>query len=646
MLLALFLLCVRLVPPALVPEPVVFECEDLDDTWALTKNTVITYPADVEGAVDAVNYFARIARVATGFALQIYTEEQSKSIKLTVNSTLPEEGYILDVKGNGVVIQGSTSKGFFYGLQTLLQLLPVEIYKRSTTQGMEWEVPVCHIYDYPRFEWRGVMLDCSRHFFDLDAVLNLIDAMAIQKLNVFHWHLTDDNGWRIEIKKYPLFTTKGATSDYRPVPWHNDVPDNVQYGPYFYSQDEIRQVVEYARQRAITVVPEIEMPGHALAGVAAYPEICCLGQGDFKPKADFTGTDEVFCPGKDRTLEILQDVLDEVMELFPSQYIHTGGDECVKKRWQNCADCKKRMQDQGLTTYDQLQSWFVQQMANYLESKGRHLIGWDEILEGGLAQGAAVMSWRGSSGGQQAATMGHKVVLAPNTHCYLDHAQFPIDDQFQYICCLKPIYNAYSLNPLSGIDEQYHKYVLGCQGNQWTEYVWGEEYDMNYKIFPRAVAIAETGWVENSRKDWNRFLTKMVRSHMQRLYNRNVHTAPLSACKRAFWAPENVTTQYTTVTWDVSGGIGNSGLYQVAFILTGGVNKLNIHNVKLLFDNQVVATDESEGQASWEYTGNNIFNLRTSQSGKGKEIKLKADIAGVDAAQSYGEIVIYYTQTA
>ncbi|OHT04179.1 N-acetyl-beta-hexosaminidase [Tritrichomonas foetus] len=643
-LLVSFALCRRL-PPALVPQPKVFELdEEAEDTWSLTKSTVLTYPADVEGVVDAVNYFARIVRVSTGFPLDIYTEEKKKSIKLTLNSALPKEGYTVDVAENGVTIKASTSAGFFYGLQTLLQLLPVEIYSKSTQHGFEWEVPLCHVQDEPRFGWRGIMLDVSRHFFDKDSIKKLLDAMAIQKLNVFHWHLCDDQGWRIEIKKYPNFHLKGSKGAYRPVPWHNDVPDNVPYGPYYYTQEEVKEIIAYAKQRAITIVPEIEMPGHALGGLAGYPEISCNG-GDLEPLPDFSGTIEVYCPGNDLTFTILQGVLDEVMELFDSEYIHTGGDECVKTRWQSCPKCQKRMKDQGLSTYDQLQSWFVQQMANYLESKGRHLIGWDEILEGGLASGAAVMSWRGTSGGIAAAKMGHNVVMSPNTHYYLDHAQFPVDDAYQYICCLKPLYVGYSYNPTDGIEEEYHKYIIGVQGNQWTEYVWGEDYDMQYKIFPRACAIAEVGWSLNENKDWNRFLTNMVRSHSKRLQKIGVYAAPLSLAQGAYWAPENITTQYTTRTWKIPGGIGNAGPYQVAFILTGGTNKLSIHNVNLLFDDEVVASDPKEGIASWDQTGTNIWTLNTKESGKGKEIKIQADVAGVDGAQTYGEIVIYYTST-
>lgn len=643
-LLLAFALSANLFPPSLVPQPKSYTLDDPDDTFSLTKKTIISYDKSVAGAVDVVNYFARIVRVSTGYPLTINDTVQTKGIILKIDTSVASEGYKLQVKSASVTITACDSRGFFYGLQTFLQLLPVEIYSKRTQQNVEWEAPICTVEDAPRFGWRGVMLDVSRHFFDVDSIKRLLDAMALQKLNVFHWHLCDDNGWRIEIKKYPNFVLKGSTSRARPVPWHNDISDNVQYGPYYYTQEEVKEIIAYAKQRQITIVPEIEMPGHALSGLAAYPEISCIG-GSFEPLPDFSGSIEVYCPGNDKTFEILQGVLDEIIELFDSEYIHTGGDECAKTRWQSCEKCKKRMKDQGLSTYNQLQSWFVQQMANYLESKQRHLIGWDEILEGGLAQGAAVMSWRGTDGGKAAAEAGHNVVMSPNTHYYLDHAQFPCTDHYQYICCLKPLYVGYSYNPTEGIDEQYHKYVMGVQGNMWTEYVWGEDYDAQYKIFPRACAIAEVGWTQNDQKSWNRFITNMVRAHSKRLENFGVLAAPVTLSTIGYWGQENITTQYTTMTWTLTGGVGNAGPYQVAFIMTSGSNKLNIHNVKLYFDGEEVASDESEGTASWEETDNNIFRLSTSINGEGKVVTLKADVAAVDATISYGAVVLYYTST-
>ena len=631
-------------PPSLIPQPKSYVLDDPDDSWTLSKKTMISYPADTEGVIDVVNYFARIMRVSTGFAINISQAEQKTGIKLRIDSSLKDEAYKLVVASSSVVITACNSRGLFYGMQTLLQLLPPEIYSKCTRTDIEWDAPICTIEDEPRYQWRGVMLDVSRHFFDVDSIKKLLDAMCLQKLNVFHWHLTDDQGWRIEIKKYPNFHLKGSTSRYRPVPWHNDIPDGVQYGPYYYTQEEVKDVIKYAKQRQITIVPEIEMPGHSLSGISGYPEISCTG-GPFEPLPDFSGTIDVYCPGNDKTLEILQGVLDEVIELFDSPYIHTGGDECVKTRWQSCPKCQQRMKDQGLSSYDQLQSWFVQQMANYLESKGRHLIGWDEIIDGGLAEGAAVMSWRGVSGGQQAAKLGHNVVMSPNTHYYLDHNQFPCDDHYQYICCLKPLYVGYQYEPTEGIDEQYHKFLMGVQGNMWTEYVWGEDYDMNYKIFPRACSIAEVGWTQKDKKSWNRFLASMVRAHTKRLEYTGVHQAPITLCATGYWARENVTTQFTTMTWEVTGGVGNAGPYQVAFIMTSGSNALNVQNVRLLFDDKVVAKDESSGTASWEETGNNIFKLTTTESGTGKKVKISADVAAVDASITYGQVILYYTST-
>lgn len=633
--------------PSLIPEPksVTFG----DGVFTLKESTKITYDSSVAGALDVMHTIARDIRVSTGFPFDIVADQQitSDSIQfIKASSPMGKEDYELHVTKDSVSIVASTSNGFFFGFVTFLQLLPPEIYAKETVRdplAVPWEAPVCDVVDSPRFSWRGIMLDVSRHFFDVDSVKRILDGMAMLKLNKFHWHLTDDQGWRIEIKKYPNFTLNGSKSKGRPVPWHNDRQDGVPYGPFYYTQEQIKDVVAYAAKYGITVVPEIEMPGHSLSGVAGYPEISCLGVGPFEPLPDFSGTLEVYCPGNDKTLEILQGVLDEVIELFPSEYIHVGGDECVKTRWQSCEKCQKRVKDEGLKSLEELQSWFIQKMANYMESKGRHLIGWDEILEGGLAQGAAVMSWRGTSGGAAAAAMGHEVVMSPNSYYYLDHHQFPEDDAYQYICCLKPLYRGYSYEPLDGIPEESHKYIMGVQGNQWTEYVWGGDCDVQHKIFPRAAAVAEVGWTTKENKNWDRFLNSEIRAMRKRFEMAHINAAPVQLGKRALWSPDTVTTSYQTYTWDITGAVKDAGEYRAMFIFTGGSNELNVKNVQLFFNDKQVAHDDHEGVASWVDTNNNVWTLTTSEKREGRKVYLKADIQGVQGTDTYGEAAVYYT---
>ena len=631
--------------PSLIPEPNKMTLGD--GYFKLDPSVTLVYDPSIPGALDVVNWAGRVLRVSTGYNFGVSTNAPSDAQTITFaksKSQLGKEDYALHVHTNDVVIEASAYNGLFFGLATLLQLLPPEIYSKHTVKRIEWTAPVCDIEDSPRFTWRGVMLDVSRHFFDIDAVKHVIDGIALLKMNHFHWHLTDDNGWRIEIKKYPNFTLNGSRSPGgRPHPYFNDNLDNVPYGPFFYTQEEVKDVVQYAKKLGITVVPEIEMPGHSLSGVCGYPEISCLGVGPFEPLSLFTSTLEVYCPGNDKTFEILQGVLDEIMELFDSEYIHIGGDECIKTRWQSCAKCQKRIKDEGLYSVDKLQTWFVQKMADYVESKGRHIIGWDEILDTGLTQKAGIMSWRGTAGGEAAAAQGHYVVMSPGTYYYLDHNQFPGDrDVFQYNCCLKPMWNAYSYNPLEGIPESSQKYIMGIQGNMWTEYVWGGEYDAQYKIFPRASAIAEVGWTNQENKNWIRFMEASVRAMRKRYEIADIHAAPLSLGKRPLWSPQMIKTDYTTVKWEITDAVTEAGPYACVFVMTEGDNAVMVKNVQILFEDSVASHDDHEGTASWEETGDNVWTLTTTRSAGTQKVYLQADIKGVSGTESYGEAVVYF----
>lgn len=418
--------------------------------------------------------------------------------------------YMMTVDNNGVYIAGDNEAGVFYGVQSLIQLLPVD---DKAIASHSLRVPFVSITDYPRFEYRGMHLDCGRHFFPVSFIKKYIDYIALYKMNYFHWHLTEDQGWRIEIKKYPKLTETGA--------WRNGTiigrnpglgNDGIRYGG-FYSQEEIKEVVAYAAKRFITVIPEIELPGHASAAIAAYPFLSCFPNESTKHRGAWSGDstgkqvqqgwgvfDDVFCAGKDSTFHFLQDVLDEVIALFPSKYVHVGGDECPKTNWKRCPLCQERIRNEHLKDEHELQSYFIQRMEKYLNGKGKTLIGWDEILEGGLAPKAVVMSWRGEAGGIAAARLQHDVIMTPGAWVYLDHAQ-SMDEDSITIGGYVPLEKTYSYEPVSdSLTKEQGKFILGAQGNVWTEYI-GNEAKLEYMIFPRMTALSEVVWSQKKKRD-------------------------------------------------------------------------------------------------------------------------------------------------
>ncbi|GAB3821660.1 family 20 glycosylhydrolase [Pontibacter rugosus] len=377
-------------------------------------------------------------------------------------------------------------------------------------------LPAVSITDKPRYEWRGMHLDVVRHFFPVEFVKQYIDYLAMHKLNTFHWHLTDDQGWRIEIKKYPKLTEVGAWRDSTLIGHYWDLPqtyDNTRHGG-FYTQEQIKEVVKYAQERYITVVPEIEMPGHAVAALAAYPELSCSG-GPFKVEGKWGIFKDVFCAGNEQTFAFLEDVLTEVIALFPSKYIHVGGDESPKDRWKACAKCQQRMAQEGLKNEHELQSYFVQRMEKFVNSKGRQIIGWDEILEGGLAPNAAVMSWRGTKGGIAAAKQKHYVVMTPGTHLYFDHYQGDRELEPTAIHGYSPLSKVYAFEPTPAeLSKEEQQYVLGAQANLWTEYIPTEEH-VEYMVMPRMAALSEVLWTQENQKNWDDFKQRMQRQYQR-----------------------------------------------------------------------------------------------------------------------------------
>jgi len=411
-----------------------------------------------------------------------------------------EEWHSVQVRPDGITVFAASEAGLFRGSRTLIQLLE---------QGREHgTLPCLNITDWPRFQWRGMHLDACRHFWSVEFTKNYIDLLARYKMNSFHWHLTEDQGWRIEIKKYPKLTEVGAWRKGSQVgPYAKLQYDSIPYGG-FYTQEQIREVVAYAKARHINVVPEIEMPGHAMAALASYPHLGCTG-GPYEVQRGWGVFEDVFCAGNDSVFTMLQDVLTEVMELFPSEIIHIGGDESPKERWKTCAKCQARMKSEGLKDEHELQSYFIQRIEKFVNSKGRKIIGWDEILEGGLAPNAAVMSWRGTEGGIAAARSGHYAVMSPGSHCYFDHYQGDPANEPLAFGGYTTVQKVYSYEPVPAeLKPEEHKYILGAQGNVWTEYILTPEH-VEYMAVPRMLALAEVLWTPKEKRDEKDFIRRL-----------------------------------------------------------------------------------------------------------------------------------------
>lgn len=503
--------------------------------FTLTPGSAVRYHGQAPGAREAAEHLAAALRPATGFALPVRRgrsvfpgRSRDVTFALPRAGTAPaREGYALRADSRGVVITAGDPAGYFYGAQTLRQLFPNAAFGGERGTNAAWRVPGVEIADVPRFAWRGVLLDEARHFFGKAYVMRLLDQMALHKLNTLHWHLTDDQGWRLDIGRYPKLREVSSRRPASPVLRDRKQTDGKPYGPFFYTAEDVREILAYARARHIRVVPEIEMPGHARAALAAYPELSCRGE-PLEPRVLWGVEEEVFCAGEDRTLRFLEGVLDEVCDLFDSPFIHVGGDECPKTRWKACPKCQARMRQHGLKDEHELQSWFVRHFDRYLAQKGRRLIGWDEILEGGLAQNAAVMSWRGMKGGQTAVEQGHEVVMTPTDFCYLDYRQVPEEDGFEYIGGLLPLKKVYAFDPCQGIPAYREQLVLGGQANLWTEYVRSPR-EADWKLFPRLCALAEAVWTpQENRLDFNAFAARME-THLDRLRRLGIHAAPLPA---------------------------------------------------------------------------------------------------------------------
>ena len=567
--------------------------------FKLSNKVRLVVPPDAPEVKEIANGLAERLKLTAGISLKETESADGKpAICFVVEEGMAKEGYKLSVTSNLITLSASQPNGFFYGVQTIFQLLPPAVYGKQMDKKANWSIPAVEIEDAPRFAYRGLMLDVCRHYVPIEYIYKFIDQLAMNKMNTFHWHLTDDQGWRIEIKKYPKLTEVGSKREKTLIDYYYvnypQVFDEEEHGGY-YTQEQIKDVVAYAASKYINVIPEIEMPGHALAALASYPELSCDSTQTYKVSPTWGVFEQVFRPSE-TTFKFFEGVMDEVVELFPSEYIHIGGDECPKTAWKNSTFCQQLICQLGLrddvtpskvdgvkhSKEDKLQSYFVTRMEKYLNGKGRNIIGWDEILEGGLAPNATVMSWRGVEGGLNAAKAGHNAIMTPMPYAYLDFYQEDPAIAPTTIGGYTTLKKTYSYNPVpDDADELVKKHVIGMQGNIWREYMKNSDRT-DYQAFPRAMAIAETGWTLDANKNWRNFCERMV-TVFERLkvmdtkpclnffeVNVNTHAdenGPLMVLLESYYP--NAEIRYTT---DGSEPIPTSTLYELPFVLEGNID--------------------------------------------------------------------------
>ncbi|MDD3078286.1 MAG: family 20 glycosylhydrolase [Paludibacter sp.] len=559
-------------------------------------------------------------KLVSGFQLSKNDEICTQQIRFEKANNLSEEGYSLSADSKNIVLKASTQAGMFYALQTLYQLMPVDIYGKELSERKKWTVPCVEIEDVPRFAYRGLHLDVSRHFFTVDEIKRYLDAMAIHKLNRFHWHLTDDQGWRIEIKKYPNLTKTGSHRIETLVGhYYENFPqryDDDAYGGY-YTQDEAREIVRYAAERNITVIPEIEMPGHASATIASYPFLSCTRQ-QINVAKKWGIFEDVYCT-RDSVFNFLEDVLTEIMDIFPSEYIHIGGDECPKVRWHECPDCQKRIKLLGLKDEHELQSYFIQRIENFVNTKGRKIIGWDEILEGGLADNATVMSWRGVAGGIEAAKSSHNVIMTPGEFCYFDHYQDNPETEPTAIGGYTPLSKVYSFEPVpASFSAEEARYIIGAQANVWTEYL-KQFSDVEYMVFPRIAALSEVLWTQSEYKNYDRFCQNML-TEFQRYKVLDINAS------KAFYG---VSAQTVSVSAD-----------KVQFILRTDDSKAVIH---YNLDDSQVSLKSSVYKSPVTIHKNTVIHARSFEGKKevGKELIQKLAVSKISGKKPVSSVPIF-----
>ena len=494
-----------------VPKPNVVNIDKKKEGFDLSKNFVIYVAKNNDDMVRNASFLQQYIEDNIGVKIEVsFVKTKNKPrIVLSLNADINgNESYRILSSKNEIKIEGKTPQGVFYGIQTLRKSIPLD-------KGRDIIIPNAYVESSPRFSYRGYLLDVSRHFFDVKTIKNFIDMLALHNINTFHWHLTDDQGWRIQINKYPKLTEIGAYRDGTVIGRNSGLYDNVRYGG-FYTQEECRDIVEYARQRYINIIPEIDMPGHMIAAMTAYPYLGCT-EGPYRVERMWGVFDDILCAGKEETFTFIEDVLDEIMQIFPSKIIHIGGDEAPRTRWKVCPKCQERIKNENIkadakhSAEDKLQSYFTKRVENYLNQHGRSIIGWDEILDGEINPSASIMSWRGVEAGLNAAEVGHDVVMSPNATLYFDHYQTPATDWINptLIGGFSPLEKVYNFEPIpTEISDKAKKHIIGVQANLWTEYIAFSEL-LFYQTLPRIAALSEIQWLNPKDKNFDNFLNRL-----------------------------------------------------------------------------------------------------------------------------------------
>lgn len=604
--------------------------------------------SDVE-ALGVADYLAHTLRPATAFPFPVERTSGTSppdGIWLTTvgaDTNLGPEGYTMVVSPTSIVLRAPSTAGLFYGAQTLRQLLPAEIFATNPVRNIAWTVPGVRIQDRPRFAWRGLMLDVSRHFFTKTEVEQLLDAMALLKLNTFHWHLVDDQGWRVEIKKYPQLTQAGAWR--QGIGFGLDPKASRAYGPDgryggFYTQADIREVVAYAQARFITIVPEIEMPGHSLAALSVFPELRCADE-NFKTNATDHLRTDVYCAGSEETFGFLQDVMTEIMDLFPGKYIHIGGDEVPMDNWRKCWRCQARMKTEGLKNVYELQSYFIWRIEKFIEARGRSLIGWSDIREGGLAPDATVMDWIG--GATEAATTGHDVVMTPKACCYFDYYQSQDHStEPRAIGNFLPLARVYAFEPIpEGLAPQFQQHILGAEGVVWTEYIPNLE-QAEFMMFPRLTALAEVLWSPKGARNFDDF-QRRLRKQNRCLDLMGINYRRDTSVKIGGWTPAQINTTGVTLEWDVTANVATTGPRTVIFDSIAGTNGLDVAWVALLENGREICRDEHVGYSGDEppdpsNPSDPVYTLDVPAPKAGAHYTLRARVAGSGGTDSRGNV--------
>lgn len=609
----------------IIPKPMVSEL--LPGSFELKKTTVITMPAHSRKAKVVANLLAETLRPATGFPLRVVEDENNKRKGALVlmlysgDKSLGTEGYQLYITPDTVLIRAADPKGLFYGVQSLRQLLPAQIENPELVEHVNWTVPCVNIRDTPRFSWRGLMLDTSRTYQPVNYLKRQIDLLALYKMNVLHLHLTDDQGWRLEIKKYPRLTTVGSKFDVR----YN------QFGG-FYTQDEMKDLISYAACRNVMIVPEIEMPGHTAAAVRAYPWLSCKGVTPvifpFMEGLVPGLQPDVFCPGQDRTIEFLENVLTEVAALFPSPFIHIGGDEVDKIRWRECPHCQARIKSEKLKDEFELQSYFVKRIERFLISKHKRLMGWDEIMEGGLAPNAAVMSWRSIDFGMKAIDEGHDVVFTPVQYGYFDYTNASFNTE-----------NVYSYEPVgASIKPEQAKHVLGAQASLWTHMARGEDTS-NLQLFPRLIAMSEVVWSAREARNLADFKARLDH-HFPRLNELQVAYSRVSyGVEVGAWDDKTIKTEYQTSEWDISAHVDSSGVILVRPEYRWGL-PLTAEWVALYEEGRELIRDAHIGVSAPDGDRKNVYRLPLNDWKPGAKYTVKASLRSEYGTNSQGVILL------